>query len=77
MSFNTNTEEEGKTTMNNAQTFTREMAQDGNEAPVYFNEVHNANNWWVRHRRRQRIANAALALTLTLVAVFYCVVAGV
>lgn len=77
MSFNTNTEEEGKTTMNNAQTFTREMAQDGNEAPVYFNEVHNANNWWARHRRRQRIANAALALTLALTAVFYCVVAGV
>lgn len=27
--------------MNNAQTFTREIAEDANERPVYFNEVVN------------------------------------
>lgn len=57
--------------MNNAQTFIREIAQDGNEAPVYFNEVVNSNNWWVRRRRKERIANVALELSLLAAGALY------
>lgn len=55
----------------NAQTFTREIAEDGHERPVYFNEVFNKNNWWERHRRKERIANAALALSLVAAGALY------
>lgn len=61
--------------MNNAQTFTREIAEDANERPVYFNEVVNKNNWWERHRRKERIANAALALSLVAAGVLYWLIA--
>lgn len=57
--------------MNNAQTFTREIAEDANERPVYFNEVVNKNNWWVRHRRRQRIADFALFFSLATAGALY------
>ena len=65
----------GDTDMNNAQTFIREMAESEEERPVYFNEVYNSNNWWVRHRRRERIANAALVFGLVLVAAMYFAIA--
>ena len=61
--------------MNNAQTFTRDFAEDANERPVYFNEVVNKNNWWVRHRRKERIANAALALSLVAAGALYWLIA--
>ena len=61
--------------MNNAQTFTRDFAEDANERPVYFNEVVNKNNWWERHRRKERIANAALALSLVAAGVLYWLIA--
>lgn len=61
--------------MNNAQTFTREIAEDANERPVYFNEVHNNNNWWERHRRKERIANTALALSLVAAGALYWLIA--
>ena len=61
--------------MNNAQTFIREIAKDVNEAPVYFNEVHNSNNWWVRRRRKERIANVAFALSLLAAGAIYWLIA--
>lgn len=71
MSLNTNTEEEGKTKMNNAQTFAREMAQAENEAPVYFNEYKSADHWWHHRRKKEIFADVALFFSLATAGALY------
>lgn len=75
MSFNTNHEEEGKNTMNNAQTFIREMADAEADKPVYFNEYKSSDHWWHHRRKKERLANVALFLSLVIAAAAYYAIA--